>query len=363
MTTRLIIVGGFLGAGKTTLLLRAAQMLAAQGYRVGLVTNDQGENLVDTALAAQEDIPVAEVAGGCFCCRFPDLIKALRRLQKTVNPDVILAEPVGSCTDLAATTLRPLRSYYPELFELAPLTILLDPGRDIAAFPAPVDYLYHQQLAEAERLVLNKADLLAPAERQAWLAELKARYPWAQPLALSAQTGEGVADWLAASLREVSRDLPALELDYQKYAEAEACLGWLNARGILQTFLPFSAREWLTNLLDALAQSLAERQAPIAHLKAQATTPTAALKASLTQSGGPISWDDFRILQDFGSLAMTERLSFILNARVNLDPAALEALALQTFEKIKPQPGTRYHFSHFECFSPAPPQPTYRREG
>jgi G3E family GTPase len=48
MTTRLVIVGGFLGAGKTTLLLTAARRLTEQGYRVGLLTNDQGADLVET---------------------------------------------------------------------------------------------------------------------------------------------------------------------------------------------------------------------------------------------------------------------------------------------------------------------------
>ena len=91
MPARLILVGGFLGAGKTTLLLQAAKRLAARGLRVGLVTNDQGSDLVDTSLAARQHIPVSEVAGGCFCCRFPDLMAGLERLHEVVQPDVVLA--------------------------------------------------------------------------------------------------------------------------------------------------------------------------------------------------------------------------------------------------------------------------------
>src|SRR5256885_871381 len=103
MSTRLIIVGGFLGAGKTTLLLQSARRLTERGYRVGLVTNDQGKDLVDTTLLSQENFPVTEVAGSCFCCAFPDLLQALSQLQDAVQPDVVLAEPVGSCTDLVST--------------------------------------------------------------------------------------------------------------------------------------------------------------------------------------------------------------------------------------------------------------------
>lgn len=41
--------GGFLGAGKTTAVGKLAGRLTEKGLRVGLITNDQGRNLVDTA--------------------------------------------------------------------------------------------------------------------------------------------------------------------------------------------------------------------------------------------------------------------------------------------------------------------------
>src|SRR6476659_9342995 len=197
MTTRLIFVGGFLGAGKTTLLLRAAGMLAEQGHRVGVVMNDQSSNLVDTALAGEQALPRVEVAGGCFCCRFPDLLASIRELQATAAPDIILAEPVGSCTDLAATVLRPLQAYHPDQYQLAPLTILLDPLREAEGFPTVVDYLYQKQLAEANLIVLSKRDLLDPAAAHAHIERLLARHPHAEVLSLSAKTGAGLESWLA----------------------------------------------------------------------------------------------------------------------------------------------------------------------
>ena len=59
--TQLIVVAGFLGAGKSTLILAAAQRLHAQGLRVGIITNDQGHDLVDTALAHTQQVPVVEI--------------------------------------------------------------------------------------------------------------------------------------------------------------------------------------------------------------------------------------------------------------------------------------------------------------
>src|ERR1041385_7527371 len=67
---RYIMVGGFLGAGKTTAILQLAQNLHSEGTRVGLITNDQSFGLVDTALLSSQGLPVEEITGGCFCCRF-----------------------------------------------------------------------------------------------------------------------------------------------------------------------------------------------------------------------------------------------------------------------------------------------------
>src|SRR5438552_11413232 len=99
---RYIMLGGFLGAGKTTAVARLAQWLTQKGVRVGLITNDQGGQLVDTLLLSSRGFPVEEIAGGCFCCRFNSLLEAGGRLTQHTRPDVFIAEPVGSCTDLVA---------------------------------------------------------------------------------------------------------------------------------------------------------------------------------------------------------------------------------------------------------------------
>jgi G3E family GTPase len=106
---RYVMIGGFLGAGKTTAVGRLARRLTDQGLRVGLITNDQGNGLVDTSVLASQGFSVEEIAGGCFCCRFNSLVEAARKLSVASRPDVFLAEPVGSCTDLVATVSYRLR--------------------------------------------------------------------------------------------------------------------------------------------------------------------------------------------------------------------------------------------------------------
>ncbi|HRW10331.1 MAG TPA: GTP-binding protein [Caldilineaceae bacterium] len=351
---RLIIAGGFLGAGKTTLLLTAARRLAERGYRVGLITNDQGEDLVDTALGEGAEIPVTEVAGGCFCCRFPDLIAGLDRLKAVADPHVILAEPVGSCTDLVATVLRPLIQFHPEQYDLAPLTVLHDGTRDLAGFPADVAYLYQQQLAEAELLLLNKCDLLDESAQRVLVAQLQAVYPQAEILTASAHSGDGIDAWLEIVLGQQSRNPETLLIDYGRYADAEAALGWLNVKGTVRSDEPFAVDAWSAQLLERLGTGFAAQQAAIAHIKTLVTAGTARFKGSLTQSGAPLSWD----LHD-GEVAATQ-LDFLLNVRVNAAPPILEQVVTQTVEALKPAPAARYYFTHFECFSPLPPEPTHR---
>src|SRR5262245_36691175 len=129
-----IMLGGFLGAGKTTAVSKLAHHLTSQGRRVGLITNDQGSELVDTAMLASHGFPVEEISGGCFCCRFNSLIEAAKKLSVENRPDVFIAEPVGSCTDLVATVTYPLRRIYGHNFSIAPLSVLLDPIRGLRIF-------------------------------------------------------------------------------------------------------------------------------------------------------------------------------------------------------------------------------------
>ena len=126
---RCVMVGGFLGAGKTTSIAKLAQWLRSKGLRVGLITNDQGSHLVDTTMLVARGFSVKEIPGGCFCCRFNSLVDAAKLLTAECRPEVFIAEPVGSCTDLVATVSYPMRELYGTDYTIAPLSVLVDPIR------------------------------------------------------------------------------------------------------------------------------------------------------------------------------------------------------------------------------------------
>ena len=125
---RFVMIGGFLGAGKTTTLARLAKHYQSRGQKVGIVTNDQAHNLVDTNSLRAQGLTVEEVPGACFCCRFEDLVSKIGSLEAGERPDVILAEPVGSCTDLVATVIQPLKDLYGTRFSVAPYAVLFKPS-------------------------------------------------------------------------------------------------------------------------------------------------------------------------------------------------------------------------------------------
>lgn len=351
---RLILVGGFLGAGKTTLLLAAAQRLAAQGLRVGLVTNDQGAGLVDTALVDTHALPVTEVAGGCFCCRFPDLLQALQRLQAAADPEVILAEPVGSCTDLTATVLRPLNYFHGQQFILAPLTIVVGADRSLADFSGHVAYLYERQSAEAEILLLNKRDLLSPNAQGSYTQRLTIAYPEARVLATSARHETGLDSWLETVMTQTSGHSIDLAIDYQRYAEAEAELGWCNVRGAVVAPSPMRLAQWAEALLQGLAAEFQQRALAVAHLKLHATSGRHNAKASVTASHAPLSWDVHP------GDAQASGLQLLLNARVAADPKRLEQVVRQQLAQCAQTYAAQCQITHLECFRPAPPKPYAR---
>src|SRR5213078_2397550 len=172
----------------TTSVARLAQRLTDQGLRVGLITNDQGSELVDTKVLRSRGFATEEIAGGCFCCRFNSLVEAANKLTAATRPEVFIAEPVGSCTDLVATVTYPLRRIYGGNFFIAPLSVLVDPIRALrilgleegGKFSEKVLYIYRKQLEEADIIVINKCDVIDASRLRVLEEALAGQFPVAE---------------------------------------------------------------------------------------------------------------------------------------------------------------------------------------
>jgi G3E family GTPase len=365
---RVILVGGFLGAGKTTLLAQAAERLASQGKRVGLIANDQAADLVDTEILKDTGSRVEEVAGGCFCCRFPDMISAMERLVGESGVDVLIGEPVGSCTDLSATVMQPLKKLHGDRFDVSPFSVLIDvkqvrvlarlraavQSEPSARFPDDVLYIYEKQLEEADLIVLNKTDMISAAELAELKASLAERFPGTPLIAMSAFTGEGVAAWLDFISREQAAGNKIAEVDYDTYAAGEAALGWMNASAKLQARDDIDWKTFAADLLEAIRGALRARSAEIAHLKLYLANGSGHIVGNITSNDGPLSVR--------GEIAPAQRAAALLiNARVHVEPDALrtaveKALAATCGDRVEAT------VTNLRSFFPGRPEPTYREE-
>jgi G3E family GTPase len=362
---RYIMIGGFLGAGKTTAMLRLAEKLVADGQRVGLITNDQSSGLVDTALARASGLPVAEITGGCFCCRFQSLMDAASNLTRESAPEVFLAEPVGSCTDLRASVAYPLRRLYDDRFSVAPLSVLVDPIRCSRilglepgkVFAPKVVYVYRKQLEEANAIVINKSDLVDASDLRRLRDALAREFPHADILSMSALHSLGLDPWFARILGSNLASFSAPDLDYELYAEGEAMLGWLNATVELTSSGPFSGNLLLEELAAAIQRQLGEAGAEIAHLK-MTLTPD--------EESGDIGV--INLVRGDGAPFMAHSLSaglesgqLLINLRAEADPELLHRVVNRVLRDVAGEQGRlRVTIEHSEHFRPAKPVPTYR---
>ena len=359
-----LMIGGFLGAGKTTAILRLAEYLQERNRSVGLITNDQSFGLVDTAMLGSHGFPTEEITGGCFCCRFNSLVEACEHLSAEKRPDVFLAEPVGSCTDLKATVSYPLRRMYGDSFRVAPLSVMIDPVRALRilniepgkVFSSKVLYVYEKQLEEAEIIVINKADLLSADRLERLQQGLRRSYPQAEQFVISAREGDGLEEWFEHILAVDLGSAPAPDVDYELYAEGEALLGWLNTTLRLTAAHPFDGNALLEDLAGQIHRRLGKIE--IAHLK-MALEPD--------EEMGDIGV--VNLVRSDGTPEFSHRLQaplpsgeLIINLRAEGAPELLRGTALAACRECADAHGVELTVVHAESFRPPKPEPAYRME-
>ena len=356
-TTRLILVGGFLGAGKTTLLWEAARRIMENGQRVGLITNDQAPDLVDTAILLHNNIKVSEVSGSCFCCNFDGLLNAMQQVREEANADVIIAEPVGSCTDLSATIVQPLKERMDHELLISPLSVMTDPAHlnDIlsgktSGMHLSAAYIFMKQLEESDIILISKTDLLSTDELTALKEKAKAKFPEAEIMTVSAITGEGIEEWLKEVSNRTNAGQRLAEVDYDIYAEGEAVLGWLNST-IELSGEPTDWDAFAKNLMQDFSSQFDGMKAYVGHVKIMLESDENYLIGNLTGKGDTLN---FR-----GSAGTGSKARLTLNARVEMSPEKLEQIVRDTLN-TKTTDSLAARIVTLRCLSPGRPNPSFR---
>ena len=193
------VVTGFLGAGKTTLIRHMLQN--ARGKRIALIINEFGDLGVDGDIlkgcgdetCTEDDI--TELSNGCICCTVADdFIPAMEKLLDRANrPDHIVIETSGLALPQPLVRAFNWPGISTRVTVDGVVTVVdgkaVAEGRfahSVAAVDAqrkldenldhetPLSELFEDQLACADMIIVNKADLLTDAEAEDLTARLRA---------------------------------------------------------------------------------------------------------------------------------------------------------------------------------------------
>jgi Ni2+-binding GTPase involved in maturation of urease and hydrogenase len=357
---KLHLVGGFLGSGKTTAIIHAARSLMAQGKKVGVVTNDQGKYLVDTAFFRLGQVPAVEVTGGCFCCNYDDLEARLDQIRTEIQPDVVFAESVGSCGDLVATVIKPLINLRGGEFPPTSFSVFTDcrmlqlhlEGEGLP-FSDNVIYIFQKQIEEAGILIINKIDLLEHSVLEQVVELARSRFPGLTIRTQSSLDDRDIAAWVALIQ---SGDVPlpqkSLEMDYQRYGDGEAQLAWLDEEVVLD--VPANqGKEVVERLIGAITEEIRQRKAAIGHLKFVVEGGGVQAKLSVTTLPGAAG--DVHV-----PFIPGRQVRFLVNARVEMPAEALRDLLERALEQVSIEMNSQYQKNGVSYFHPGFPNPSHR---
>jgi G3E family GTPase len=159
------VLTGFLGSGKTTLLNRI--LTEQHGRKLAVIENEFGEVGVDNQLVIQSDEELFEMNNGCICCSVRgDLIRILGRLLKRKDRlDGILIETTGLANPAPVAQTFFTDDEMRRSFRLDAIVTVVD-AKHVAAHLDKGDESV-KQLAFADVILVNKTDLVTPAELDA----------------------------------------------------------------------------------------------------------------------------------------------------------------------------------------------------
>ncbi|MCR9246823.1 MAG: GTP-binding protein [bacterium] len=205
------VITGFLGTGKTSAILH---LLAQRPdhERWAVLVNEFGEIGVDGSLfesqhRESQGVFVRQVPGGCMCCTagLPMQV-ALNELLRRARPDRLLIEPTGLGHPNEVLGVL-AGDAYRGVLAIQKIITLVD-ARHLADGRFTELATYNQQIAMADLIVGNKADLYGDGDRRA-LEEYAAQHGAPHAEVFITERGAIETAWLRGATRAVgaSHDL------------------------------------------------------------------------------------------------------------------------------------------------------------
>jgi len=355
--TRFVVLGGYLGAGKTTLAAALGRELRSKhGKSVAIITNDQGNVLVDTEYMKDAGFDVKDVLGGCFCANFGEFVKNARNLVSMGRPDVIIAEPIGTSTAILGSVVAPLRSMYPDEFQVAPFFVVVDGTRAAETMRRPEGFglgggklIPSHQVREAEYVLLSKVDRLGEAEVREAEEMITREVPDAEFISCSAFSRKNLDRIVGIILSDKVSTKEPKEVDQRMFAVEKASMGWFNAHARLVAEGRLDINQFVTTLMRRVATDFPPET--IGHVKVMLTSPTASAKMSLVE-------DRMQVDGLKGGRYFTGEGKLVLNARVSASPNDLKKAFEVAIADSAKEVGAQVLEMGEACFTPKPEAPS-----
>ncbi len=354
---RFMVVSGFLGAGKTTTMIALAEHMNKTFGETAIIANDLGANLVDTNLTQTSGCTVAEIASGCICYQMDNTVDQIRRLRDKDGAVFVMSDIPGCGVGALDHVYHRLATDNADEFTLSPFTVVVDPERLRMIMPERADinlpeelvYLLKLQLEEADLVVLNKADLLAPEDVERYVDFLHAACPDIPVMVISALERTGIEE-LAEFIATHETALKNFSVrNNQEFADAEAKLTWYNRRLYLKTNDggKIDCNAVVDDLIESIRMGLIEKKRNVPHLKTFATSGNGDFnKASL------IGVDyDVEYAQQF--LRPHKNLRMIVNARAVCESRPLARLMDDALDEVCEKYDLDCQVFFTECFGMA----------
>jgi len=163
------ILTGFLGAGKTTLVNHILK--GRHGLKIAVIENEFGEVGVDDAIVMETEEEVFEMNNGCICCTVRgDLLRIFKKLSKRATPfDHILIETTGLADPAPVAQTFFVDEQVKANYELDAIITVVDSYHILPHLaeqkPEGVENESEEQLAFADKIILNKIDLVNDDEK------------------------------------------------------------------------------------------------------------------------------------------------------------------------------------------------------
>lgn len=173
------VLTGFLGSGKTTLLNRI--LSEDHGLRIAVIENEFGEIGIDQDLVITANEEIMEMNNGCICCSVRgDLIRILGQLsEREVGFDRIIIETTGMADPGPVAQTFFVDKAVSERYVLDGIITLIDAKHVQRHLDDHTDEVL-AQIAFADRLVLNKLDLVEEDALAGLTRQLKGINPMAE---------------------------------------------------------------------------------------------------------------------------------------------------------------------------------------